>query len=300
MAAPKKGISLHIGLNKISTAHYGPQTPLGGCINDARDMAAVAKAKGFGQRLVLTDAKATSKNVLKAIADAAETLAPGDIFFITYSGHGSQVEDDNGDNEEDGADETWCLYDRMLVDDELYAGWGKFAAGVRILMLSDSCHSGTMARAIFSPPGAFIPPPPPGLPARRNMAGRRGVRGGVDGDSVPMNRLLPADNQRRAFEGHRALYREIQKKTPTAARAAVAASVILISGCQDYEESDDLASNGRFTATLLKVYNGGKFKKGYRAFHKEILRRMPDYQRPNFFTTGVPNAVFERQTPFQI
>ena len=42
------------------------------------------------------------------------------FFLLTYSGHGGQINDVNND-EPDGLDETWALYDRELVDDELYA-----------------------------------------------------------------------------------------------------------------------------------------------------------------------------------
>src|SRR3954447_16134927 len=113
-----KGISLHIGLNKISVAHYGPQTELAGCENDAKDMAAIAKKKGYKSQVLLTK-NATAPAVLKAMSRGAEMLKAGDIFFLTYSGHGSQVPDENGDEREDDQDETWCTYDRMLVDDEL-------------------------------------------------------------------------------------------------------------------------------------------------------------------------------------
>ena len=47
------------------------------------------------------------------------------------------------------------LNDRQLLDDELYALWGYFQAGVRILVLSDSCHSGTVTRVF---PGGPISP----------------------------------------------------------------------------------------------------------------------------------------------
>ena len=43
-------------------------------------------------------------------------------------------------------DETWCLYDGMLVDDELVNLFGFFNKKVRVLMVSDSCHSGTLNR----------------------------------------------------------------------------------------------------------------------------------------------------------
>ena len=64
---------------------------------------------------------------------------------MTYSGHGGQVPD--GDDEEaDSSDETWVAFDRQIVDDELYELWGKFKPGVRIVVLSDSCHSGSVNR----------------------------------------------------------------------------------------------------------------------------------------------------------
>ncbi len=66
----------------------------------------------------------------------------GDIYFLTYSGHGGQVPDTNGEGESDSSDETWLAYDRQIVDDELYELWAKFKPGVRIVVLSDSCHSG--------------------------------------------------------------------------------------------------------------------------------------------------------------
>ena len=71
-------------------------------------------------------------------------LEAGDIFFVTYSGHGGQVPDLNDEDETDGSDETWLAYDRQIVDDELYELWAKFKPGVRILVLSDSCHSGSV------------------------------------------------------------------------------------------------------------------------------------------------------------
>lgn len=54
-----------------------------------------------------------------------------------------ESEKDNG-----RMDETWVLYDRQLVDDELYKIWSKFKPLVRILVFSDSCHNGTVTRDI--------------------------------------------------------------------------------------------------------------------------------------------------------
>ena len=39
------------------------------------------------------------------------------------------------------------LYDRQLVDDELYALWRRLVkASIRVLMISDSCHNGSVTR----------------------------------------------------------------------------------------------------------------------------------------------------------
>lgn len=140
-----RGRSLHIGLNKVDDEAYGqPITPLAGCVNDANDMTALARSQGYSATTLL-DADGTSQNIIRAIEDAARELRSGDIFLLTYAGHGSQVPDATGE-ESEMRDETWVAYDRQIIDDELYALWGKFEPGVRVLMISDSCHSGTVAR----------------------------------------------------------------------------------------------------------------------------------------------------------
>lgn len=120
-------------------------------------MAAIATGLGYEPTILLTS-EATSAAVIDAMSAAAGRLAEGDTFWVTYSGHGGQVRDTNGDEAErdhgefgetaDTTDETWCLYDRQLIDDELWALWARFPAGGRILVLSDSCHSGTVTREL--------------------------------------------------------------------------------------------------------------------------------------------------------
>ena len=140
------GISLHIGINKVSQQAYYPlKVPdLAACENDAIAMYAIAEKVGYQASVILSEA-ATYQSVVAAIARSGSRLKSGDIFLLTYSGHGSQVFDKSGD-ESDRLDETWVLYNRQILDDELYELWSKFAAGVRILVISDSCHSGTVAR----------------------------------------------------------------------------------------------------------------------------------------------------------
>src|SRR4051812_36099287 len=150
-AGKAKGLSLHIGLNGVSAAAYsGWDGPLAACEFDANDMAVIARATGMRATVLLTK-KATRDARLRAMRGAAKELAGGGFFFLTYSGHGGQLPDVTGE-EEDKKDETWCLYDGQLIDDELYFELSRFSAGVRILVLSDSCHSGTVTRAAMMPP----------------------------------------------------------------------------------------------------------------------------------------------------
>lgn len=146
-ASRPNGLSLHIGLNNVDPAAYPFPVPvLAGCVNDANDMRDLALNMGFRSKQLL-DSAATSTAVKSAIETAAQTLLPGDLLVITYSGHGSQIPDTMGE-ESDQLDETWVLWDRQLLDDELYDLWCRFQAGVRILLISDSCHSGTVSREI--------------------------------------------------------------------------------------------------------------------------------------------------------
>lgn len=291
-----KALSLHIGLNAVSAAAYnGWDGPLAACEFDANDMAAVAKSKGMKATVLLTK-KATRAAVLAQMRAAAKALKAGDLFFISYSGHGGQMPDTNGD-EPDQKDETWCLFDGQLIDDELYFELSGFAAGVRILVLSDSCHSGTVTRD-------FPPPPPP--PGQRP-------------------RVMPDAVARRVYTEHQAFYDKIQADVakaaaarkgrvidPDVALAQVGAaahatalvgqfkpSVLLISGCQDNQTSMDGQHNGAFTESLLKVWNQGKFTGNYKLFHQRIRAGLPPTQSPNLFVLGNA-AAFLAQTPFTV
>lgn len=265
------GISLHIGLNRVDPDQYeGWDGQLTACEADAVDMAALAKKRGFKSSTLLLTKAATAEAVSNALLDAAQTLKSGDLFFLTYSGHGGQVNDTNGD-EADRMDETWVCYDRQFVDDELYELWGKFRAGVRIIVLSDSCHSGTVLRDI----PAF-------------------VSGG------PRIRAMPTTVARKVQKAHAKLYKKIQDEHPAAEKTNVKASVLLLSGCMDNQTSQDGARNGLFTGTLKKVWNGGKFKGSYRKLRDTVVSKMPPDQTPNYYAVGVANQGFEAQQPWTI
>jgi hypothetical protein len=256
-------------------------------------MTALAKSAGMTPTTLLTR-QATRKRVLGALRMASSALQPGDLFFLTYSGHGGQIEDVSGE-EDDKLDETWCLFDGELIDDELYLELSRFSAGVRVLVLSDSCHSGTVTRA--------APPRGDGRPGRP--------------------RLMPPAIASRVYREHQAFYDKLQRDVAraagskavidpdealslvqhsnrlTAIAARCKAHVILISGCQDNQTSMDGDHNGAFTEQLLRIWNQGKFSGDYARFHAAIKARMDARQTPNLFTIGRATQ-FVGQRPFTV
>lgn len=277
-----RGISLHIGLNSVDPAHYdGWDGALNACEFDANDMRTIAESRGFETNVLLT-ADATADAVIAAIERAAGELGQGDLFFCSYSGHGGQVPDRNGEDEEDRSDETWLAYDRQIIDDELFALWGKFAPGARILVLSDSCHSGSVIRNIE----ADVPDPV-------------STREKADAQS-PRYRALPRDVMIKTYRAHAELYDGIQKQVPNSDQADPDATVLLISGCRDDQLSLDGFSNGLFTENLRAVWNDGAWEGGHAQFRETIRARMPAKQQPNYMAVGAPNPDFEQQKPFTI
>ncbi len=294
---PARAVSLHLGLNSVDPKQYaGWSGDLGGCEFDANDMQAIAASQGMASTLLLTQ-RATRKSVLAALRKSAKQLKAGDLFFLTYSGHGGQIPDVTGE-EEDKKDETWCLYDGQLIDDELYLELGSFARGVRVLVLSDSCHSGTVTRA----PIAEV--------TTKTGGGQR-------------PKWMPSSVGQKTYAAHKAFYDRLQREAakqagekkeidPDTALAhlsvsprldAIASdfgpSVILISGCQDNQTSMDGDRNGAFTERLLKVWKDGAFVGDYSRFYAMIKSGMPPSQTPNLFVLGAAET-FLPQRPFQV
>jgi hypothetical protein len=276
-----QAISIHVGLNEVDPKHYqGWNGKLVACEFDANDMEKLASGRGFESKKLLTK-EATAEALTSALKKASQKLESGDTLLLTYSGHGGQVPDANGD-EKDRMDETWVLYNRQLVDDELYSLFGTFKPGVRIAIFSDSCHSGTVAKDAVDIVG----------PDR--MA--RSVNGGDS--QQPRVKGMPDEVVRSTYEANKDEYDEIQKSLPPFDKANIGASVILTSGCQDNQTSLDGDKNGLFTQTLLEVWNNGGFTSGYRTFRRRIARQMPPWQSPNLFIVGAPDPTFANQVPF--
>ncbi len=291
-ASSAKAISLHIGLNGVSAAAYsGWDGPLAACEFDAHDMAAIAKSKGMKSTVLLTK-KATRAAALAGMRGAAKALKSGDLFFMTYSGHGGQMADPWGLSP---TVDTWCVFDRQIIGHELGLMWSSFRPGCRILVLSDSCHSGEVTREWRE-----LAVMPAEVAVKESGAGiKEGeVVHAVETREVvkkpPVQKNMPAEIQALVEVQHRYLYRSIWKGL---APPVPACPVLLISGCQSNQLSSDGASNGLYTEKVLLAWNNGKFNGDHPAFHKAIVGQMPPWQTPNLFMQS-PNLQDDVTTRF--
>jgi hypothetical protein len=133
--------ALLVGINYVGT-----EDELYGCIHDAENIA--SRLVGFKTINMLTDytkVKPTKANIVSEFTKLVSGAVAGDCLLFTFSGHGSQVKDKNGD-ELDGKDEgLFTLDEKLIIDDELnLIIRQRLKSGVTLFVLTDCCHSGTI------------------------------------------------------------------------------------------------------------------------------------------------------------
>ncbi len=140
--------ALCIGINDYPI----PDMDLQGCVNDAKAWAKLLVDNyDFAKPdvSVMLNKKATKANIVKGIKALFTGARSGDVLVLANSGHGTYVADRSGD--EPMYDEAMCPYDtkdNLIVDDELRELFTALPRGVRFTFISDSCHSGSLTRAV--------------------------------------------------------------------------------------------------------------------------------------------------------
>ena len=142
--------ALLIGINYI-----GQKGELNGCINDANNLATTLKEQyGYNEEdiTMLTDTsskKPEKQTILKELYKliTAANQQQLEELWISYSGHGSYIPDANSD-EQDKRDETLVPVDYkkqgMITDDILHHMLSMVNENTKVIVLIDSCHSGSM------------------------------------------------------------------------------------------------------------------------------------------------------------
>ena len=137
--------------------NYQSITDLRGCINDVQNVFDLLtqvydfKPAQIHQLIDHQVTKAAIKDEYNWLLNGAQA---GDRLVFHFSGHGSYVPDDNGD-ETDSVDEITCLYDMdfynpesFMRDDEWQAMIQRIPQDVNLTFILDNCHSGTGTRSI--------------------------------------------------------------------------------------------------------------------------------------------------------
>src|SRR5688572_32899641 len=137
--------ALCVGINDYP---LGEDNDLKGCVNDAKDWSNLLRNHyDFTDVKQLLDGEATKENILSELKNLLAGASDGDVLVFTNASHGTYLADDNKD--EPKFDEAICPHDtdsNLLVDDELRELFLNIPDGVRLTVISDSCHSGSVTR----------------------------------------------------------------------------------------------------------------------------------------------------------
>lgn len=150
--------ALLIGIN-----YTGTSDALAGCVNDINNInkMLLERVDGYTKETItiITDdpkspVKPTKRNMEEAIRRFATGCKSGDTLFFYYSGHGAQLNDNNGD-ESDGRDSVLVPLDYktagVIRDDWIFTNMVNcLPAGVLLWAFTDCCHSGTMLDLQFN------------------------------------------------------------------------------------------------------------------------------------------------------
>jgi len=145
------GISDYINFDDVE----GGDLP--GAEHDARTMRnALVSRVGFPEENVrmLLNGDATRAAIQESITGwLAQNARPGDNVAVFFAGHGSQVWDEDGD-EEDGLDETLAPADvlpdspAMDITDDTFGEWLAALPTDNVVVFLDNCNSGTGTRDV--------------------------------------------------------------------------------------------------------------------------------------------------------
>lgn len=251
--------ALLVGISKYERGRKGSLDF--GDLSGARDVDMMRRTLinkfGFAEEdvHVLADEKATLKGIREEFENHLINKAgPGDVVVFHFSGHGQQMKDEQGD-EIDGKDECFVPFDYRvkgvrdmkdnprLVDDELGALLSRLAEKMKdrdgkvrgdIVVILDTCHSGTGSRGIVKTRG-------------------RGWDVNLDG---PEPKGESSQGREKLFEG-RGLSRD---------------DFVLISACRSNETAcEDPETNiGVLTETLIKSLERSEASTSYQALFEKL------------------------------
>lgn len=213
-------------------AYPAPEAKLSGCVADAEAWEGALAALGFGVDR-LYDGEATHSNILSRLQAMISRASAGDVLVFQYSGHGTSVPDQDGD-ESSGQDQALCPVDyetgHLLIDDEVRALFQGLPDRVHLTCFMDCCHSYSNTRfAVVKP-----------------------VR--APGSSRPRFITLSPEVIER--------YRKVRRKDRSAARGFAGATQedmrwVVFSACDSDEKAYETAGRGDFSQVAVPLLARG-------------------------------------------
>ena len=221
---------------------YERPNALAGCVNDANDWAAALRSLGFDVTMLI-DRDATWQRLQDALSALITASRPGDVVVFQYAGHGTRIDDVDGD-EESGRDSALCPVDftagRLLIDDDVRRIVQQLCGGVNLTCFFDCCHSGTITR---------LAAPSPETP--RGDVRTRGLRATPE------------------LEAAHAAFRRSLPPAP-AGRGLHDMKEISFTACNDAQVAQEIDGHGQFTMRALNLLRQGLAAMTNRDFHERV------------------------------
>lgn len=133
-------LALCTGIN----SYPNPANNLAGCRTDAANWSKFLADTGF-HVTTLFDLQVTRSVIKNWLNTNISNAKAGDIIVFQYSGHGTTLQDQNGD-EADGVDEALYVWDGSIRDDDLRVIFNKIPKNVHVVVILDSCFSGSATK----------------------------------------------------------------------------------------------------------------------------------------------------------
>ncbi|CAD6576300.1 MAG: Ca(2+)-dependent cysteine protease [Cyphobasidiales sp. Tagirdzhanova-0007] len=275
--------ALLIGVN-----YTGTSNALRGCHNDARNVARFLQERYNFQQddmVILMDSpqtgprqQPTRQNILEAMAWLVSDAQPNDSLFFHYSGHGGQVVDLNGD-EDDGYDETIYPIDfkqsGQIIDDDMHAIMIRpLPPGCRLTAIFDSCHSGSALDLpyIYDTTGKIKEP---NLLKDAGGAAMVAVTDYMRGDLGGVFSSLTGMGKKFMNQNTGAVERSKQQNTSPA-------DAISWSGCKDTQTSADAVEAGQATGAMSYAFITALTKYPQQSYI-QLLNTIRDELKGRFF-----------------
>ncbi|MEO8494929.1 MAG: caspase family protein, partial [Planctomycetota bacterium] len=212
------------------------QSPLHGCVHDAKTWATTLERLGFSIETLL-NRDATHANILEALSKLVRSSNSGDIVVFQYAGHGTTLPDLDGDEaggDTPGQDEAFVPYDydrgAFLIDDDIAMAFRRIPAGVNMTCFIDCCHSGTITRLLI------------------------GVRP-HDSDADERPRFMIADQA--MIQSHQQFRSTQTARAVMPPRDPESMTEVLFSACRSDEVAWESSGQGEFTLRATRLLSQG-------------------------------------------